>query len=150
MAKGGGIALKSFSLLFRAVQFSCSAVILAIFSYYLYVLNRSDLPVNDEMRAVTGISGLASIYTFLAMLFVCCFGGVLVLSLLSIVLDIAFAGALAYVSWVNRGGSGRCTARGALGQALFGLNAQGNRRMPSQGVLCNLQHTGFAVAIVAT
>merc|ERR1712225_217353 len=42
----GGIALKSVSLFFRAIEFGCAAVIIGIFSYYLATLTDHSLPIS--------------------------------------------------------------------------------------------------------
>merc|ERR1712000_213597 len=53
----GGIALKSVSLFFRAIEFGCAAVIIGIFSYYLATLTDHSLPISVHIKAVEGISG---------------------------------------------------------------------------------------------
>merc|ERR1711900_134794 len=63
----GGIALKSVSLFFRAIEFGCAAVIIGIFSYYLATLTDHSLPISVHIKAVEGISGAAVLYTLAAL-----------------------------------------------------------------------------------
>merc|ERR1712000_55803 len=98
----GGIALKSVSLFFRAIEFGCAAVIIGIFSYYLATLTDHSLPISVHIKAVEGISGAAVLYTLAALVLVCCLGGIAFFSALGMVLDFAFCGAFAYIAWVNR------------------------------------------------
>lgn len=103
--KGGGLALKSFSLFLRIIEFLCAAVILAIFSYFLANLSSNDRTIPTYERAVEGISGAAVLYTIVALLFVCCLGGIAIFSFLAMLLDLAFCGAFIYVAWANRNGA---------------------------------------------
>merc|ERR1712098_102626 len=98
----GGIALKSVSLFFRAIEFGCAAVIIGIFSYYLATLTDHSLPISVHIKAAEGISGAAVLYTLSALVLVCCLGGIAFFSALGMVLDFAFCGAFAYIAWVNR------------------------------------------------
>merc|ERR1711964_169348 len=98
----GGIALKSVSLFFRAIEFGCAAVIIGLFSYYLATLTDHSLPISVHIKAVEGISGAAVLYTLTALVLVCCLGGIAFFSALGMVLDFAFCGAFAYIAWVNR------------------------------------------------
>lgn len=149
MAKFGDIALKSISLFIRILQFLCSAVILIVFAYFLARPPNYDLGMDNHIRATIGISGAALIYTVIGFLFVCCLGGVAVLGFISILLDLAFAGAFGYIAWVNRDGATRCNERedvdggnrnetddGRFTNATFSYNA------------CGLQTACFAIAIV--
>merc|ERR1712072_1450323 len=83
----GGIALKSVSLFFRAIEFGCAAVIIGIFSYYLATLTDHSLPISVHIKAVEGISGAAVLYTLAALVLVCCLGGIAFFSALGMVLD---------------------------------------------------------------
>merc|ERR1712072_852462 len=125
----GGIALKSVSLFFRAIEFGCAAVIIGIFSYYLATLTDHSLPISVHIKAVEGISGAAVLYTLAALVLVCCLGGIAFFSALGMVLDFAFCGAFAYIAWVNRHATdGSCSG--------FVRTA------------CRLQKAAFAVAII--
>lgn len=157
MAKFGGVALKSVSLFLRVIQFCCAAVILGIFSYFLASLSNHNLGINNHLRATEGISGIAVIYTVAGFILVCCLGGVAFFGLLGIVLDFCFAGAFAYIAWVNRHGANSCS--GTV-NTIYGVgNADGNQRvdngtdgrfvrLPRFRTACRLQTAAFAVAII--
>lgn len=102
--RGGGVALKSLSLVFRVLEFCSAAAILGIFSYFLANLHSNHRSIPTWEKAVEGISGAAVLYTIFAFLLVCCLGGVAFFSFLAILLDLAFAGAFIYIAWATRNG----------------------------------------------
>merc|ERR1712093_133805 len=116
----GGIALKSVSLFFRAIEFGCAAVIIGIFSYYLATLTDHSLPISVHIKAVEGISGAAVLYTLAALVLVCRLGGIAFFSALGMVLDFAFSSA------PNRSRGGRFTRWGRSGR---GLVLEGRREL---------------------
>merc|ERR1712000_714576 len=151
----GGIALKSVSLFFRAIEFGCAAVIIGIFSYYLATLTDHSLPISVHIKAVEGISGAAALYTLAALVLVCCLGGIAFFSDLGMVLDFAFCGAFAYIAWVNRHATdGSCSGfvRTAYGNGYTNLDNDvvggdgGVTILPSLRTACRLQKAAFAVA----
>merc|ERR1712000_716919 len=153
----GGIALKSVSLFFRAIEFGCAAVIIGIFSYYLATLTDHSLPISVHIKAVEGISGAAVLYTLAALVLVCCLGGIAFFSALGMVLDFAFCGAFAYIAWVNRHATdGSCSGfvRTAYGNGYTNLDNDvvggdgGVTILPSLRTACRLQKAAFAVAII--
>jgi ABC-type multidrug transport system permease subunit len=98
MGHRAGLALKSIQWFIRFVQFCCCAVVLALFSYFLAHLHRNNQPINNNLRAVEGISGLGVLYTLLALIFLCCVAGIIFTSAIAILLDILFAGAFIYIA----------------------------------------------------
>merc|ERR1711939_674105 len=153
----GGIALKSVSLFFRAIEFGCAAVIIGIFSYYLATLTDHSLPISVHIKAVEGTSGAAVLYTLAALVLVCCLGGIAFFSALGMVLDFAFCGAFAYIAWVNRHATdGSCSGfvRTAYGNGYTNLDNDGVGGdggvtiLPSLRTACRLQKAAFAVAII--
>jgi hypothetical protein len=153
----GGVALKSFSLFLRLIEFCCAAVVLAIFSYFLATLHNHGLHIDTYIRAVEGISGAGVLYTIFALLLVCCLGGIAFFSFLGMLLDLAFCGAFIYVAYATRGGDGSCvgyvnTPFGS-GNASAGKTVpQGNGGftvLPNLHTACKLETACFAVAIVA-
>ena len=157
MARGGGIALKGLQVSLRFIQFCCAAIIIAIFSYFLATLHNHDLPINTYIRAVEGISGAAVLYTLIALLTVCCLGGIAFLSFFSMILDLAFCGAFVYVAYETRGGAGTC--KGQVNTPFGSGNTNtsnsvatgkgGITKLPSLKTACKLETACFAVAIVA-
>ncbi|KAH8587469.1 hypothetical protein B0O99DRAFT_526769 [Bisporella sp. PMI_857] len=150
----GGVALKGLSLFLRFIQFCCAAIVLGISCYYLAVLHNHGLYIATYIRTVTGVSGAAVIYTILALLLVCCLGGIAVFSLLGILFDLAFTGAFIYVAWAYRGGTDSCS--GTVNTPL-GSGNRDNRvssgdggfvYLPSLYTACKLETAAFAVAIV--
>jgi len=152
----GGLALKSASLFLRAVEFCCAAIILGIFSYFLATLHNHGLHISTWIRAVEGISGAALLYTLLALLFVCCLGGIAFFSVLGMILDLLFAGAFIYIAQATRHGDGSC--RGFVNTPFGSGNTNtqntvpkgknGFTRLPSLRQACRLEKACFAVAIV--
>lgn len=150
------IALKSVQWFVRGIQFCCAAIVLGIFSYFLATLSNRNLPINNWIRAVEGISGIAVIYTAAALALLCCLAGFAVTSFIAIVLDIAFIGAFIYVAWTVRGGAGSCNGIVAtpFGTADADTNVQPNGNsgftaLPSFRRACQLQSATLAVSIVA-
>ncbi|KAH7309964.1 hypothetical protein BKA65DRAFT_519199 [Rhexocercosporidium sp. MPI-PUGE-AT-0058] len=153
----GGVALKSASMFLRIIEFCCAAVIIGIFSYYLASLTDHSLPISVHIKAVEGISGAAVLYTIVAILLVCCLGGIAFFSMLGMLLDFAFCGAFAYIAWVNRHATdGSCSGfvRTAYGNGYTNLNNNvvggdgGVTILPSLRTACRLQKAAFAVAII--
>ncbi|CZT10181.1 uncharacterized protein RAG0_14726 [Rhynchosporium agropyri] len=155
----GRLALKSVSMFFRIIEFCCAAVIIGIFSYYLATLASNDLAINVHIKAVEGISGAAVLYTAVAILLVCCLGGIAFFSFIGMLLDFCFCGAFAYVAWVNRNATkGSCdgdfvrTPYGSgnpdLTVVVVGAKDDGIIRLPSLRNACRLQKAAFAVAII--
>jgi hypothetical protein len=153
----GGIALKSVSVVLRAIEFCCAAIILGFFSYFLATLHNHDLSIATYIRAVEGISGAGVLYTIFGFLLVCCLGGIAFFSLLGMLLDLAFCGAFIYVAYATRGGDGSCrgfvnTPFGSGNTNVDNTVSQGNGGftvLPSLHTACRMETACFAVAIVA-
>src|SRR5690349_20131351 len=107
-----GTALHALKLFLRTIQLLCSIVLLALFSYFLATLSNHSLPISHDIRAVEGISGTAVLYSALCIIAICCFARKVhpFTSLVSMVLDVAFAAAFIYVAAVNKGGSRSCSS----------------------------------------
>lgn len=110
--------------------------------------------IADKWRAVEGITGAATLYTILAILFVLCLAGSAFFGTISIILDICFIGAFIYVAWETRHGANSCSGfvRTPLG------SGQANERVSVENVdvryplrlktACELNTAVFAVSIV--
>lgn len=152
----GGLALKGVSWFLRIIEFCCAAIILGIFSYFLAVLSRNNLPIATYIKAVEGIAGAGVLYTVLALLLVCCLGGFAFFSAIAMVLDFCFAGAFAYLAYATRGGrscsgsvytplgSGNVGTQNSVPGASDGTFI----RLPSLYTACRLNTACFAVAII--
>ncbi|EPS33043.1 hypothetical protein PDE_08004 [Penicillium oxalicum 114-2] len=145
----GGVVLRFFSLAIRVLQFLASAVILAIFSYYLAVLSRHDLVIPTWTKAVEGLSGAAALYSLLGAIFVCCLGGVAFFAFLAIVLDVCFIGVMIAIAVLTRRGTQSCTGfvRTPLGDG-DATNRADTPAGTSFRTSCNLQKAAFAVSII--
>lgn len=156
MGASAGIALKFLQWFIRGVQFCCSAIVLGIFAYFLATLHNHGLHIKTWIRAVTGISGIGVIYTFLGLLLLCCLAGHPFTSFIAIVLDVCFIGAFIYVAVANRGGAGSCrghvnTAFGS-GDSATKVHDNGHggfTSLPTLHQACKLQTATLAVSIVA-
>jgi hypothetical protein len=152
----GGLALKSVSLLLRAIEFCCAAIILGIFSYFLAELTHHGLHIDTYLRAVEGISGAGVLYTIFALLLVCFLGGIAFFSLLGMLLDLAFTGAFIYVAYATRHGDNSCSGFVQTPVGNGNTNTGNAIQAPDNGTLgvslhtaCRLNTACFAVAIVA-
>jgi len=154
--RGGGLALKSLQMFLRVIELCCAIVIFAIFVYFLVTLRDHDLHIDTYIRAVTGISGVGIVWTILCFLFVCCLGGVALLSFLGMLLDLAFCGAFIYVAWATRASDGTCngnvnTPLGSGNTNTSNTLPDGNGGvivLPSLHTACRLETVTFAVAII--
>ncbi|KAF2205211.1 hypothetical protein GQ43DRAFT_446179 [Delitschia confertaspora ATCC 74209] len=156
----GGTFLKLVETILYALEFCCASIILGVYSYFMSVLADRDVYIRKTWQAVEGISGLAVLYTILAVLLTCCLGGKSFFALLGIVLDLLFMGAFVAVAVLTREGARSCSGnvRTPLGNGPsnskqgFGSSSNGNG--PSQitysvslGTACRLNSAVFAVAI---
>lgn len=155
MGAKAGFGLKFLQWTIRGVQFLCGALILGVYAYFLAALHNHDIGSSNTVRAVTGISGSAALYSLLALLLLCCLAGRTFTSFVAIVLDVAFIGAFIYVAVANRSGAGSCDGyvdtpfgRGRSSDTAEG-NSDGFTALPSFRTACRLQTACFAVAIIA-
>ncbi|CRK16881.1 hypothetical protein HYQ45_012541 [Verticillium longisporum] len=152
MAKG--VALKFLQWFIRGVQFGCAAIVLGIFSYFLATLSNHNIHIATSVRAVTGISGAAVLYTIIGLVLLCCLAGRIFTSAIAILLDLAFAGAFIYVAYANRHGASSCngyvdTPYGRGRSAADVQGTDGFTNLPSFRQACRLQSACFAVSIIA-
>lgn len=151
----GYAALKGLSLFLRFLEFCAAAIVLAISLYYLVVLHNHELGIATYIRAVTGISGFAVLYTVFAMILVCCLGGKSFFAILAILFDLLFTGAFIYVIYAYRNGSSSCngyvnTPLGSGDETSNVSNGKGGfTHLPSFHTACKMESAAFAVAIIA-
>jgi len=151
------LGLKALQWFLTGIEFCCAAVILAIFCYFLATLHDHHLSISTYVRAVTGISGAAVVFTIAGLIFLCCVGGIAVFALIALILDIGFTGAFIYVAWKTRGGAHSC--RGYVNTPFGSGEANTNKQitapdggvtaLPSLHTACELEKACFAVAIIA-
>ncbi|KAL7625037.1 hypothetical protein AAE478_004251 [Parahypoxylon ruwenzoriense] len=149
MGAKAGFALKLLQWFIRGVQFCCSALVLALFSYFLAVLTNRGLPIPTWARAVEGISGIGVLYTILGLLLLCCLAGHPFTSFIAIVLDVCFIGSYIYVAVSNRAGASSCTGEV---DTLFGTGQASdliNDQHPTYRQVCQMETACLAVSIVA-
>ncbi|KAI9893414.1 MAG: hypothetical protein M1814_006711 [Vezdaea aestivalis] len=153
----GGAFLRISQTGLRIIQFLASALILGVFAYFLAVFSDRNVDSPRWVRAVTGISGAACLYTIFAILLTCCLGGVMFFAFLAIVLDVAFIGGFVAIAVLTRGAaSSKCSdaSTNILGQSGYGGRGFGTGRdqnvtyalNPAQN--CRLEKACFAVAII--
>lgn len=153
----GSAALKLFQTILYAIEFCCAGIILAIYSYFLSVLADRNVSIDTWVKAVTGLSGLAVLYTIFGVLLTCFLGGKTLFALLAIVFDLVFCAAFIAIAVLTRDGAHSCsgivdtplgTGRSSSKQG-FGSNGQGNQitYSVSLGTACRLNTACFAVAV---
>lgn len=154
MARVARLALKSVSWIFRFIQFCSAIIILGIFAYFIATLRNHHQSVATWIRAVTGISGAAALYTLCALCLVWCLGGIAIFSALGVLLDLAFIGAFIYLAYATRHGSGSCSGNN-LNTPLGTANANGqlplgngSGSVPSPKTACRLNKACFALSII--
>jgi len=99
--------LKRLQRFFRAIQLFVCLIVVGIFSYYLATLFKNHLEVRTGIMVVEVIALIGTLYAITGMLPVC-FTGNRTLSLVSPILDLAFAICFMYVAVENRSASGGC------------------------------------------
>ncbi|KAB8078713.1 hypothetical protein BDV29DRAFT_166054 [Aspergillus leporis] len=143
----GGVILRFFNLAIRVLQFLDAAVILGIFSFFLAVLSRHDQTIPQWMKATEGLSGAATLYGLLGLLFTCCLGGVVFFATLAVVLDVCFIGAMVAIAIMTRNGTQKCSGRVDTPLGTGDSNAEGASKVKF-GFACNLEKVSFAVSII--
>ena len=141
----------------RGVQLCCTALVLAIYSYFLATLANNSMTTPTYVRAVEGISGVATLYVVLAVLALR-FGARMASTLLSFVFvafDFIFVWCFVYVATANRGGAGSCDGDvdTPLGQGDGDDVAEGEGddailSLPKLSQACQLLSACLAVSIV--
>jgi len=154
--KGG--ALRLFQSFLYLINFCCAAIILGIYSYFLSVLADRNLYINNDLRAVEGLSGAAVVYTIFAVLLTCCLGGVSFFAFLAIVLDVCFIGAMIAIAVLTREGAYSCSGvintplgYGPANDVLSSNTATSGTdyTIPVRnGTACRLNKACFAVSII--
>lgn len=144
----GGIILRFFSLGFRVLQFLGSAVILAIFSYYLAVLSDHHLFIPKWIRAVEGLSGSATVYALLGCLFTCCLGGVSFFAAIAVALDVCFVGAMVAIAIMTRDGTQSCNGHVSSPLGSGPSNTESATTKVNLQLACRLEKASFAVSII--
>ncbi|EAW06769.1 uncharacterized protein ACLA_084640 [Aspergillus clavatus NRRL 1] len=143
----GGVVLRFFNLAIRVLQFLDAAVILGIFSYFLAIQSQHDQHIPRWMKAVEGLSGAATLYGLLGILFTCCLGGVAFFAFLAVALDICFIGAMIAIAVMTRNGPQSCS--GHIDTPLGSGNSDAHSPSGlSFGYACELEKVVFAVSII--
>ena len=111
-SKIAGSALRLFTTFLYILAFCCAAVGLGIYSYFLARLSKNNRPINNDLRAVEGLTGSAVLYTIFAVLLTCILGGKRLFAFCGILLDILFCGAMIAVAVLTRHGASSCRGEG--------------------------------------
>ncbi|KAL1615964.1 hypothetical protein SLS56_011612 [Neofusicoccum ribis] len=142
--------------------FFCSAIILGFYSYFLAVQSDRDRTIPNWQKAVEGISGVGVVYTILATVLTPCLGGVRILAVLGMILDVAFAGGFIAIAVLTRDGAKKCTgivdtplgrgnAETGEGFGDNGFGTSGGEQVTYQaryGTVCRYNKVCFAVSII--
>jgi hypothetical protein len=157
MGEHSGSALHTLSLSLRTIQLLSSLILLSLTAYSLATLAGHNLPQPTSLRAVVGISGSAILYTSLCVLTRVCMRRRSIpvkpfTSMMSMVLDVAFAAAFIYVAAANKGGSASCETGWAetpfgSGDVNTGTPPEGG--LPGLAEACRMVKACLAVAVVS-
>ena len=147
MGSSSGLAgLKCLQWTLRGVQFCCSVIVLAVYSYYLATMSNHNMAIPTDVKAVEGIAALGTLYTALGLLLICCCSGYPAPSFVSMVLDIGLAAAYIYVAVANRAATGSCN--GPSVYTVYGLGDAAATPGGGDGGMTGLQQvTGGATRL---
>jgi len=156
MGKFGGFALRGSQTLFYFIAFSCSAIILGFYSYFLSVLTDRGEGIPRWEKAVTGISGLALLYTLLAIVLTFFLGGISVFAFLGIVLNVVFTGGFVAIAALTRDGAHTCRGEalktplgvGDEDEGAGGFDSDNLTYKVKFGTACRFNKASFAVSII--
>jgi len=152
MAKFGGAALRIVTVLLYALAFCCSAIILAIYSYFLAVQSQHDVSISPWEKAVEGMSGIGVVYTIFAVILTCCLGGFTFFAFLGILLDLLLVAAFVAIAVLTR--DGRSCSGNNVNTPLGGGNPDSHRGNSSRDysvslfTACRMNTVAFAVAVI--
>jgi len=142
----GGVFLRFGQTGLRLLEFAAAGIILGIYSYYLAVLSRHNIPIPTWEKAVEGMSGAAVLYTIFGVLFTLFLGGITFFAFIAIFLDLCFVGCFAAIAYYTRHGANSCkgVVNTPLGQGLSSESAPG---AGDWGYVCSLNTACFAMAV---
>jgi len=152
MAKFGGAALRVVTMLLYALAFACSAIILAIYSYFLAIQSQHNVAIASWEKAVEGMAGIGVVYTIFAVILTCCLGGFTFFAFLGIFLDILLVAAFIAIAVMTRDGR---SCSGNFVDTPIGdgnPNSQRGNATRDYGIklhtACRMNTVAFAVAII--
>jgi hypothetical protein len=155
MGSARGAGLKFVQWIFRLIQFICSIVVLGIYAYFLATLISHNQEVGNWIKAVLGMSVVATIYTLLGIILVCCLSGHPFTSLIAMILDGTFVAAFIYIAVANRDGAKSCsgidldTVYGTGNEGVSPSLGDGAAPVPTYGFACRMETACFGASIVA-
>lgn len=155
----GGVLLRVFNLLLRAMQLCTSVIIVGIFGWFIGTLVHHNSHIPTWVKAVEGLAALAAIYTLFGVLLTLFLGGMTFFAMLAVALDVCFIGSFIAIAVMTRGGHRSCN-RGfvstPIGSGPANNNGQGfgsdgifrDGDRPNLSLACRLQKGVFALAII--
>ncbi|KAK4452293.1 hypothetical protein QBC34DRAFT_398301 [Podospora aff. communis PSN243] len=157
MGSGSGTALHALSLSLRTIQLLSSLIILSLTAYFLATLAAHNLPQPVSLRAVIGIATAAILYTALGILTRVCMRRRSIpvkpfTSMMSMVLDVAFAAAFIFVAAANKGGSASCETgwvETPFGDGDVNTGSPVDGGLPGLGEGCRMVKACLAVGVVS-
>lgn len=153
--------LKAIQTAIYLLLLACTAAILGIYSYFVGRLVSADLYVSPWKRAVQGLSAAAILYLLFAVLLTCFLAHRRLFSILGLLLDLLFVGALIAIAVFARDGVDNCdrgyveTPLGhgdARGRTLVDGSIRGARnftwKSPRLRTACRLNKAAFILAVI--
>jgi hypothetical protein len=134
----------------------CAAgTIVGIYGYFLSSLTLDGSCISAWKKAIEGISGAAVLYTLINTIMTCCLNYRPILAVISIVLDVCFAGSFVAISVLTRQSASSCDGylHTPLGNGVSYSTPPSSRgregRVPYLWFVCSLNKAVFAVSIIA-
>lgn len=144
----GGFILRFLSFSIRVLQFLVSAAILVIFSYILFELHHNDAFIPRWAKGTEGLSGAATLYTLLGMIFTCCLGQHTLFAIIAVVLDACFVACMIAIAVMTRDGASSCSGNvdTILGSGpASGMSIADHVHL---GLACRIERAAFAISVV--
>jgi hypothetical protein len=151
-------ALKILQFTLRALQLTCSIILLSLDSYLLAALSNHGLSIPTSLRAAEGVAGITVAYVIMCILALrfSPHVGRMLSSFATMALDVTFASATIYLATTNGyGGAGKCgrdEVDGPFGKGKPGDKAESKKdgfvAIPTYGDVCRVGSAGLAVSVV--
>jgi len=148
------LGVKSVQTFIYLLALLASAVVLAIYSYFLAAEHDHHAGIPKAQRAIEGVGGSGVLYGIFAVILTCFLGGVSLFAFIGIVLDLLFCGAFIAVAILTRDGVHSCTANSintplGTGNPESKLGRDGKTFSIKLKTACRMEKAVFAVSIIA-
>jgi len=148
------LGIKSVQTALYILLFLATAVVLALYSYFLATESIHHAGIPTKQRAIEGISGAGVLYSIFAVILTCFLGGITFFAFLGIVLDILFTGGFIAIAILTRDGVHSCTANSintpiGSGPPTSKIGRNGKTFSIKLKTACRMEKVVFAVSIIA-